>query len=1252
MANLNLTHSGNMNINSASINSQGQIEVDYAPNTTGKITGWTTNPEGIYGSYEPGESLTVRFTPQFSGTVLTETFTVSGVDVAGVQRSDSATLRQDYNKDLRTYNVYVSDAQRIVNSSSVTENYAEFNITMPSVTAQDYAGILVFADGDASKYWGAYVIPPTPGPDTGSTTASTLNIVVADSITGTGRASATYTPSNAVVSLRYSSNSPAYATIDPITGEITVLQTGDVRFTVTDEITGLFGSKVVHCYKDGDEPIDTGTVIDSLSIVVGAQIIGSGYVSSIYTPANAEVDLHYTSNLPAVASVDETTGLVTVHSTGNVTFCVRDTKSGLSDCRAVNVLTPEPGIIPATALTINVADTITDSGVATATYEPANADVSLYYSYEDTDIIGANRAGIDRYTGQISVRSTGTARFCVEDQQTGLKDCKVVNVIKSDAPDTGDTGETVYITALTINVPSSAQTGDYATVTFSPSNALNFIRYSCSDESIATINPETGQITIFKDGTVSFCAVDRYTGISDCKTVTVDYVEPVLSCAIEAVYNFVGNVCNPVYAAYPVNSDNLATEDMFDIEFETPGVRCGTGSGGQLVGWSPEENLYGEHWYFVPKMNLNNRVPPIFEQTGVSRVNIPNCYTAIAVNTFYNCGSLEYVTLPEGLKNIGDAAFEWSGIRELTIPSSVKSIGELAIAFCGSLTGLTFEGITPPSVERYAFGDTTGAIGPADTYPIYVPCEAYSAYINDEGFAPYASRIQCKNVDDKLQLSLSADTYNVYGYKNIKATWEPSSATTNIVFTTTDTTIATVNPNYSVQGYATATVYGHKSGLVGICATDSYTNTSVCRLFNVYQTASSLTLSLPSVVHTGDFATVTFSPSDAVVNIIYASSDESIATINSSTGEITVLQNGTVTIYASDQNSGKGAYKQVTASTGQDTSSEYLTFRILTGGTFFWMVTDNSYAKTIQYQINDNNWVSITSSTSGEPITVESGNLVKFRGDNSVYGDGGIGIRNHFITDGITRFEAEGNIMSLIVSVNFATASLQSPGALCGLFYNCDGLTSADNLLLPDTLVSYCYANMFQGCTGLTQAPELPATALTSNCYYGMFNGCTSLTQAPELPATVMANYCYGRMFYGCTSLTQAPELPATYLAEGCYSYMFYGCISLATAPELPATTLADYCYDHMFNGCTSLIESPILPAQTLVTYCYQSMFDSCGNLSKITCLATTFSASWVTLNWVSGVAASGTFVKSPSMSSWRTGVSGIPSGWTVEDAT
>ena len=68
-----------------------------------------------------------------------------------------------------------------------------------------------------------------------------------------------------------------------------------------------------------------------------------------------------------------------------------------------------------------------------------------------------------------------------------------------------------------------------------------------------------------------------------------------------------------------------------------------------------------------------------------------------------------------------------------------------------------------------------------------------------------------------------------------------------------------------------------------------------------------------------------------------------------------------------------------------------------------------------------------------------------------------------------------------------------------------------------------------------------------------------------------MANSCYYSMFDSCTSLIQAPELPATTLALGCYNSMFSGCTNLTKAPALPATTLANDCYERMFQGCTSL---------------------------------------------------------------------------------
>ena len=236
------------------------------------------------------------------------------------------------------------------------------------------------------------------------------------------------------------------------------------------------------------------------------------------------------------------------------------------------------------------------------------------------------------------------------------------------------------------------------------------------------------------------------------------------------------------------------------------------------------------------------------------------------------------------------------------------------------------------------------------------------------------------------------------------------------------------------------------------------------------------------------------------------------------------------------------------------------------------------------------------------------------------------------------------------------TASPELPAAILVdycyyyMFSGCGSLTTAP-ALSATTLATYCYYGMFYGCTSLTTAPALPVTTLADSCYSAMFEGCTSLTTAPELPATTLANSCYFWMFRDCTNLTAAPQLPATILTDWCYREMFMNCSNLIAAPELPATTLAERCYQHMFYGCTSLTTAPALPATTLAGNCYAGMFRDCTSLNEITCYATDISAANSTENWVSGVASTGTFKKNASMSSWTTGVNGIPSGWTIVDA-
>jgi hypothetical protein len=96
-----------------------------------------------------------------------------------------------------------------------------------------------------------------------------------------------------------------------------------------------------------------------------------------------------------------------------------------------------------------------------------------------------------------------------------------------------------------------------------------------------------------------------------------------------------------------------------------------------------------------------------------------------------------------------------------------------------------------------------------------------------------------------------------------------------------------------------------------------------------------------------------------------------------------------------------------------------------------------------------------------------------------------------------------------------------------------------------------------------------------------------------------------------------------------------------------------------MFCDCENLVAAPVLPATTLVNNCYEYMFGSDiqnqnFKLASIVCLATSLSATDALKNWVSWTLAqssiaNGTFTKAAGVT-WSTGVSGIPTGWTVED--
>ena len=225
-------------------------------------------------------------------------------------------------------------------------------------------------------------------------------------------------------------------------------------------------------------------------------------------------------------------------------------------------------------------------------------------------------------------------------------------------------------------------------------------------------------------------------------------------------------------------------------------------------------------------------------------------------------------------------------------------------------------------------------------------------------------------------------------------------------------------------------------------------------------------------------------------------------------------------------------------------------------------------------------------------ISLNAGQSVYLKADEDSLWRTGTGDNPYNIFSSTGKIKCEGDIRSLVKPIALENYSY----FVRGLFNGCTSLTTAPEL--PSTIsTTRCYGGMFNGCKFLKSAPELPATTTAERCYGHMFAGCTSLTQAPDLPATTLAKYSYSNMFAGCTSLTTAPNISAATLADYCCEYMLTGCTSLTQAPKLPATTLAPYCYSAMFKGCTSLTTAPVLPATTSSPQCYQYMFKGCTSL-------------------------------------------------------
>lgn len=133
----------------------------------------------------------------------------------------------------------------------------------------------------------------------------------------------------------------------------------------------------------------------------------------------------------------------------------------------------------------------------------------------------------------------------------------------------------------------------------------------------------------------------------------------------------------------------------------------------------------------------------------------------------------------------------------------------------------------------------------------------------------------------------------------------------------------------------------------------------------------------------------------------------------------------------------------------------------------------------IEYSLDGKTWVTFVNEGNGLTITTPTliaGDSVYFRGQATLISKSSSKYSRFTTSSPTFKISASGSVMSLIGNSN--------------------------------TLTDFAFYNLFQGCTSLTTAPELPATTLKISCYNTMFRACTQLNKITMLATDISANSC------------------------------------------------------------------------------------------------------------------------------------------------
>ena len=553
----------------------------------------------------------------------------------------------------------------------------------------------------------------------------------------------------------------------------------------------------------------------------------------------------------------------------------------------------------------------------------------------------------------------------------------------------------------------------------------------------------------------------------------------------------------------------------------------------------------------------NITVPSAIYRTG-SAYTVTSMYDSNSYRNgvFYQTRStLQSVSLPETLTNIGDYAFYYSNLTSITIPEGVESIGNYSFNYSNDLVSITLPN-TLTNIDSYAFAACDGLT----------------------------------NITIPEQVESIGDC--VFNY---------SSNLTSVILPSTLTSISSSAFNYcsgleSITVEAGNSVY-HSAGNC-IIETDSKTLIAGCNNSTIPTDGSVTSISSYAFRGCSGLASITL-PSTLTSIGSYAFSDCSGLTNISLPS--TLISIGSYAFSGCNKLTGNLVIPSSVTSIGQ------YAFQ------FFSEFTDIGGFTNIVVEAGNN----VYHSSGNCLIETDSKTLILGCNNSTIPTDGSVTSIEDYAFDGCSGLKNI-SLPSTLTSIgdyafrncSSITGDLVVPSGVTYIgdyaFYNCSSLES---LTLPDSL-TWITNSTFSNCSGLTSV-SLPntLTMIASSAFYN----CSNLTSI-TLPSTFV--YIEDNVFSGCYGLAEVYNYSSSITigfdssngAVGSYAYVIYNASDLAGGkPASKIQTIGNVQY--YVDGADFIALAPAVVRDSLTTLTLDSRttsinryaFYGCSNLTSLT---------------------------------------------------